>query len=111
MTNSIAIVLAREMQSLLIGESANADDRSAIQAAVESVPGVGALVHLRTQHLGPDEILVGARVAFESTLDAAGVAATIDEVERLVREAVPTAHPIYVEAAAPDTSKHAAGPS
>ncbi len=105
----IAIVLAREMQSLLIGESADADDRAAIRVAVESAPGVVALVHLRTQHLGPDEILVGARVAFESTLNAAEVAATIDDVERLVREAVPTAHPIYVEAATLDSANHAPG--
>jgi cation diffusion facilitator family transporter len=105
----IAIVLAREMQSLLIGESADADDQAAIRVAVESAPGVVALVHLRTQHLGPDEILVGARVAFESTLNAAGVATAIDDVERLVREAVPTAHPIYVEAATPDAANHPPG--
>ena len=97
----IAIVLAREMQSLLIGESADARDRAAITGAVEAVPGVTSLVHLRTQHLGPDEILVGLRVTFDGGLDAAGVASTIDEVERLVRAAVPTAHPIYVEATHP----------
>ena len=95
----IAFVLAREMKSLLIGESADEDDWTAIIAAVESAPGVSALVHLRTQHIGPDEILVGAQVLFESTLSANGVAVAIDDVERLVRNAVPSAHPIYVEAA------------
>ena len=95
---AIAVVLAREMQSLLIGESADAKDRAAISAAIEGTPGVASLVHLRTQHLGPDEILVGARVIFDLGLNAAGVASTIDEVERLIRAAVPTAHPIYVEA-------------
>jgi len=98
---AIAIVLAREMQSLLIGESADARDRAAITGAVEAAPGVTSLVHLRTQHLGPDEILVGVRVTFDPSLDAAGVATAVDEVERLVRDAVPTAHPIYVEAANP----------
>ena len=95
----IAVVLAREMQSLLIGESADSEDRAAISGAIEATPGVASLVHLRTQHLGPDEILVGARVTFDPSLDAVGVANTIDEVERLIRSAVPTAHPIYVEAA------------
>ena len=95
----IAVVLAREMQSLLIGESADSEDRAAISGAIEATPGVASLVHLRTQHLGPAEILVGARVTFDPSLDAVGVASTIDEVERLIRSAVPTAHPIYVEAA------------
>ncbi|MDG2428169.1 MAG: cation diffusion facilitator family transporter [Acidimicrobiales bacterium] len=100
----IAFVLAREMKSLLIGESADEDDWTAIMAAVESAPGVSSVVHLRTQHIGPDEILVGARVIFEPTLTANGVAAAIVDVERLVRDAVPSAHPIYVEAASDSTT-------
>ncbi|HBL08712.1 MAG TPA: cation transporter, partial [Acidimicrobiaceae bacterium] len=70
----IAIVLAREMQSLLIGESADDADLEAIRMAIESVPAVDRLIHLRTQHLGPDQILVGAKVAFDPGLDTAGVA-------------------------------------
>jgi cation diffusion facilitator family transporter len=108
---AIAVVLAREMQSLLIGESADDDDRSAITAAIGAAPGVVTLIHLRTQHLGPDEILVGARVTFDPTLDSAGVAAAVDDVERLVRDAVPTAHPIYVEAALPDQPTRSENPS
>jgi len=107
----IAVVLAREMQSLLIGESADDDDRSAITAAIGAAPGVVSLIHLRTQHLGPDEILVGAQVSFDPTLDSAGVAAAVDAVERLVRDAVPTAHPIYVEAALPDQPTEPGNPS
>ena len=108
---AIAVVLAREMQSLLIGESADADDREAIVAAIGAAPGVVTLVHLRTQHLGPDEILVGARVTFDPALDSAGVAAAVDDVERLVRDAVPTAQPIYVEAALPQQPPAASDPS
>ena len=69
--------------------------------AITSTPGVASLVHLRTQHLGPDEILVGARVAFDLSLDAAGVAAVVDVVEQDVKRAVPSAGPIYVEPAEP----------
>ena len=97
----IAAVLAREMKSLLIGESADDGDRKAILAAIGETPGVSSVVHLRTQHLGPDEILVGARVAFEPGLDVAAVAAAVDEVEERVRAVVPAAHPIYVEPANP----------
>lgn len=108
---AIAVVLAREMQSLLIGESADADDRAAITAAIGAAPGVVTLLHLRTQHLGPDEILVGARVTFDPTLDSAGVAATVNDVERRVRDAVPTAQPIYVEAALPNQPAGSENPS
>ena len=97
----IAAVLAREMKSLLIGESADDGDRKAILAAIGETPGVSSVVHLRTQHLGPDEILVGARVAFDPGLDVATVAAVVDEVEERVRAVVPAAHPIYVEPANP----------
>jgi len=94
-------VLAREMKSLLVGESAGKADRSAIIEAIATTPGVVSLVHLRTQHLGPDEILVGARVAFDPGLDVAGVTATVDVVEERVRRVVPSAGPIYVEPADP----------
>jgi len=97
----IAAVLAREMKSLLIGESADDGDRKAILAAIGETPGVSSVVHLRTQHLGPDEILVGARVAFDPGLDVGAVAAVVDEVEERVRAVVPAAHPIYVEPANP----------
>jgi divalent metal cation (Fe/Co/Zn/Cd) transporter len=98
---AIATVLAREMKSLLIGESAGETDRAAIVEAIATTPGVASLVHLRTQHLGPDEILVGARVAFHPDLDAAGVTAVVDVVEERVRRVVPSAGPIYVEPADP----------
>ena len=97
----IAAVLAREMKSLLIGESADDGDRKAILAAIGETPGVSSVVHLRTQHLGPEEILVGARVAFDPDLDVAAVAAVVTDVEERVRAVVPAARPIYVEPANP----------
>ena len=101
LTAAIATVLAREMKSLLVGESAGEANRSAIIEAIATTPGVVSLVHLRTQHLGPDEILVGARVTFDPGLDVAGVTATVDVVEERVRRVVPSAGPIYVEPADP----------
>ena len=96
---TIALFLAREMHSLLLGEAADVDDRARITEAIENSPAVERLVSLRTQHLGPDEILVGARVVFRAGLDTAGVAAAVDVVEARVHAAVPSAGPIFVEPA------------
>ena len=96
---TIALFLAREMHSLLLGEAADVDDRARITEAIENSPAVERLVSLRTQHLGPDEILVGTRVVFRAGLDTAGVAAAIDAVEARVHAAVPAAGPIFVEPA------------
>ncbi|MEE2768381.1 MAG: cation diffusion facilitator family transporter [Actinomycetota bacterium] len=97
----IAVLLAREMHSLLIGEAASTNDQSQIANAIETSDAVDRLVALRTQHLGPDEILVGVKVVFHSGLDAPGVAEAIDGVESLIHKAVPAAGPIFVEPVLP----------
>ena len=96
---TIALFLAREMHSLLLGEAADVDDRARITEAIENSPAVELLVSVRTQHLGPDEILVGARVVFRAGLDTAEVAAAIDAIDARVHAAVPAAGPIFVEPA------------
>ena len=93
----IAIVLAVEMKSLLIGESASADAREAIVTAIESSAHVDQLIHLRTEHIGPDEILVGAKVEYASTLSADELVAAINTTEDAIRAAVPDATVIYLE--------------
>ena len=70
----IAVVLAIEMRSLLLGEGATAADADAIRQAIVSTEGVTGLIHLRTQHIGPEELLVAAKVGFDpgySTVDLA----------------------------------------
>jgi len=93
----IAVVLAVEMKSLLIGESAAPEVQQRIHAAIESSEPVTRLIHLRTLHLGPDELLVGAKVEFSSHLDLPGLARAIDEVEARVRSVVAEARVIYIE--------------
>ncbi len=93
----IAIVLVIEMKSLLIGESASADMRAAIIAAIESSPNVDQLIHIRTEHIGPDEILVGAKIEFASSLSADQLVAAINDTEDAIRAAVPAATVIYLE--------------
>jgi cation diffusion facilitator family transporter len=94
---AIAIVLVIEMKSLLIGESATADTREAIVGAIEASAHVDELIHLRTEHLGPDEILVGAKVEYSSSLSADELVAAINTTEDAIRAAVPTATVIYLE--------------
>ncbi|WP_167105212.1 cation diffusion facilitator family transporter [Mycobacterium sp. DL592] len=93
----IAIVLMVEMHSLLIGEGATAEECSAIQSALEQTPHVDRVIHLRTQYLGPEEMLVGAKIALAPNIDLATVAATIDNAEAAVRAKVPAAAVIYLE--------------
>ncbi|MFV0256994.1 MAG: cation diffusion facilitator family transporter [Acidimicrobiales bacterium] len=93
----IAVVLVIEMRSLLIGEGAHPDDMEKIRAAVIGAPGVRELLHLRTEHIGPQELLVGAKVMFDPHLGVEGLARAVDGVEAAVRAEVPYAHPIYVE--------------
>ena len=100
----IAITLVIEMKSLLIGESASPAQVDAIRGAIETDGQVARLIHMRTQHLGPDELLVGAKVELSSSLDATGVAAAIDGLEDRIRAAVPAARVIYLE---PDVSRPA----
>jgi divalent metal cation (Fe/Co/Zn/Cd) transporter len=92
----IAAVLAVETKSLLLGESATGADVARIEAALVG-EGVPSVIHLRTMHLGPDELLVGAKIEVAATESAAEVAAAIDAAERRVRAAVPIATVIYLE--------------
>jgi len=105
----IAIVLAIETKSLLIGESARPEQVAAIMSALDAVPGVDRVIHLRTMHLGPDELLVAAKVATAVGSSATDVASAIDAAEERIRVAVPIARVIYLE---PDIDRGlAVGPS
>lgn len=93
----IAIVLAIEMKSLLLGETADAKMEESIRVAIESDPAVERLIHLRTQHIGPDELLVGAKVSFLGDLTVPELASAVNRVESTVRAAVPAARIMYIE--------------
>jgi cation diffusion facilitator family transporter len=93
----IAIVLAWEMKGLLIGESATPEMERRIAEAMRSSPSVVNLIHLRTEHLGPDELLVGAKLEFDPSLSVSELAEAIDHTEALVRAAVPQARTMYIE--------------
>jgi len=94
---AIAIVLAVEMKSLLIGEAAGADVRASIVGAIEDGGDVDRLIHMRTEHLGPDELLVAAKVEYSSSMDVDELVEAINATEARIRAAVPTATFIYLE--------------
>ncbi|MEV4943693.1 cation diffusion facilitator family transporter [Streptomyces zaomyceticus] len=93
----IAIVLAAETKSLLLGESAGLDDVKKIEAAVVDGDTVTRLIHMRTLHLGPEELLVAAKIAVQHDDSAAEVANAINAAEERIRAAVPIARVIYLE--------------
>jgi cation diffusion facilitator family transporter len=94
---AIAVVLAIETKSLLLGESATDEHVKAIAAAITSGPEVERVIHMRTMHLGPDELLVAAKIAVKHDETADVVAKGIDAAEARIREAVPIARVVYLE--------------
>jgi cation diffusion facilitator family transporter len=94
---AIAIVLALETKSLLLGEAAGAEEVAKIEKAVVDGETVTGLIHMRTLHLGPEELLVAAKVAVQHDDTAAEVARAINEAEARIRAAVPIARVIYLE--------------
>lgn len=93
----VAVVVARETKSLLIGESASAEAERTIVAALENGPELERVIHLRTVHLSPDSLLVAAKVAVRADDSAATVVRGIDAAESRVRAALPIARVIYLE--------------
>ncbi|MEO3790478.1 cation diffusion facilitator family transporter [Nonomuraea sp. B10E15] len=93
----ISVVLAVETKSLLVGEGASPEVEGQIRRALESAPEVDRIIHMRTLHLGPEELLVGAKIAVSHDETAGEVARGIDEAEQRIRAAVPIARVIYLE--------------
>ena len=93
----IAVILVREMSGMLVGEGALPEEYDAVQAALESAPLVERVIHLRTLHVGPHALLVGAKIAIAKTDSAEEIARGIDEAERLLRIAVPSAKYVFLE--------------
>lgn len=94
---AVAVTLATETRSLLLGESAKPEAVKKIRAALSDADGVCRVIHLKTLHLGPEEILVAAKIAVEPTDSAARVAEVIDGAERAIRDAESWVTALYLE--------------
>lgn len=93
----IAVVLALETKSLLLGESATEQDQQAIERAILDGPEVSRIIHMKTLHLGPEELLVAAKIAIRGDESGAAIASGIDAIEDRIRHEVPIARAIYLE--------------
>jgi cation diffusion facilitator family transporter len=110
---AIAVVLMIEMKGLLIGEAARPEEERAIRAALESTSAVRSVIHLRTQHLGPDDVLVGAKIELDPDLHMRDIAVAINEAEAAVRRVVPAARMMFLEPdlRGPSEESRAPGPA
>jgi divalent metal cation (Fe/Co/Zn/Cd) transporter len=93
----VAATLAVETKSLLLGESATKEAQGRIRAAIEGATGVERIIHMKTLHLGPEELLVAAKIGVPAGSSASQVATTIDSAEQAIRAGEPTARAIYLE--------------
>jgi cation diffusion facilitator family transporter len=93
----IAVVLAIETKSLLLGEGAEESDLAAIERAVTDGPEVERIIHMKTLYLGPEELMVAAKIAVPKCESAHDLARGINAVEARIRAAVPIARVIYLE--------------
>ncbi|AEE72902.1 cation diffusion facilitator family transporter [Cutibacterium acnes] len=93
----VARVLSREMKSLLEGESATPESRKAVHDALIHSDGVDSVIYMKTVHLGPETILVAAKIAVDPTDSAFEVARIIDNAEASVRAAEPLVGPLFLE--------------
>jgi cation diffusion facilitator family transporter len=94
---AVAVTLAIETKSLLLGESASSTAVTRIRAALMDTPGVERVIHMKTLHLGPEEVLVAAKIAVNAADSAAEVASIIDEAEMKIRAAEPVVTALYLE--------------
>ena len=93
----VAVVLGIETKSLLLGESASPEALRRLRTSLEETEGVERVIHMKTLHLGPEELLVAVKIAVARSESAAHVARTIDAAERAMRAVEPSATAIYVE--------------
>ncbi|MGR0221838.1 cation diffusion facilitator family transporter [Agromyces sp. ZXT2-6] len=93
----VAIILGIETKSLLVGEGANEADLGRIEEAILSGPEAERIIHMKTLYLGPDELLVAAKIGFHADQRLQQVATAVNVIERRVRDAVPAARVIYLE--------------
>jgi|SRR5664279_1338320 cation diffusion facilitator family transporter len=93
----VAIILAIEVKSLLVGESATPESIARIRSALAATDGVSGIIHLKTLHIAPEALLVAAKISVEAGATGQRIATAIDAAERAIRAAEPMAEQIYLE--------------
>jgi cation diffusion facilitator family transporter len=93
----VALILGIETKSLLIGEGASPENVATIRDAINGNPTVESLIHMKTLYLGPDELMIAAKVAFPTSTRLVEIATAIDALEADIRSKIPAARVIYIE--------------
>ncbi len=93
----VALILGIETKSLLLGEGASPENVATIRDAINANATVESLVHMKTLYLGPDELMVAAKVAFPPATRLVDIATAIDTLEADIRARIPAARVIYIE--------------
>ena len=93
----VAVILGAETSSLLVGEGATASDNDKIESALRATRGVNSIIHMKTLFLGPEELMVAAKIAVDVDITGKDIAAIINDAEARIRAEVPTARVIYLE--------------
>ena len=93
----VAVILGIETKSLLIGEGASPENVATIRDTINAHQTVESLIHMKTLYLGPDELMIAAKVAFPKATRLVEIATAIDALEADIRAKIPTARVIYIE--------------
>lgn len=107
----VAFFLARKTKQLLIGQSVTAPQRARMIEIIEGTPGVHEVVHMRSTHLGPEEVLVGMKISLDDAMATLDAIKLVDEIEQRLRAELPILKRIYIEIGAPKDPKTAAAAS
>jgi cation diffusion facilitator family transporter len=107
----VAFFLARKTKELLIGQSVPPAQRAKIIQITEDTAGVQKVVHMRTTHLGPEEVLLGMKISLDEAMTTADCAKRVDEIETRLRAELPILKRIYIEIASPEDERRAALPA
>jgi cation diffusion facilitator family transporter len=108
---TIGLLVNRETQSLLVGESASVEVVAAIRDAIASTDGIDAVMDLRTIHVGPDDLVVAASVSIDPSQNAVGIARSIAEAEARVRRVAPFRTVMYLEPRVRELGPEGASPA
>ncbi len=101
----VAFFVARKTKELLIGQSVTPTQRVRMIELISSSPGVKELVHMRTMHLGPEEVLVGMKIVVDDQMRAKDTTQIVDVLEARLRAELPILKRIYVEIGTPEDQK------
>jgi cation diffusion facilitator family transporter len=93
----VAVKLGMDSRDLLIGRAADPRQQRLIRDEIERTPGVSALLELRTMHLGPDSLIVAARVALDDDISADQTEDLADDIDRRLAEKLPLQPHVFVD--------------